>query len=114
MDVDELRGIGLFTGLTDAQLAELAAGGDEVPFEPGDVLFTEGEHADEWWVLLAGSLDLVRKVGQRTSWWRGWTCPDVGLVGSARGTTPASTSRRAAGPCPGGCCGWTRRACVSW
>jgi signal transduction histidine kinase len=64
MDIDELRGIGLFTGLTDDQLAELAAGGDEVPFEPGDVLFTEGEHADEWWVVLAGSLELVRKVGQ--------------------------------------------------
>jgi signal transduction histidine kinase len=64
MDVEELRGIELFTGLTDDQLAELASGGDEVPFEPGDVLFTEGDHADEWWVLLAGSLDLVRKVGR--------------------------------------------------
>jgi signal transduction histidine kinase len=64
MDVDELRGIELFTGLTDDQLAELAEGGDEVPFEPGDVLFTEGDHADEWFVLLTGSLDLVRKVGR--------------------------------------------------
>jgi len=64
MDVDELRGIELFTGLTDDQLAELAAGGDEVPFEPGDVLFTEGDHADAWWVLLSGSLDMVRKVGR--------------------------------------------------
>jgi signal transduction histidine kinase len=64
MDVDELRGIELFTGLTDDQLSDLATGGDEVPFEPGDVVFTEGEHADEWWVLLEGSLDLVRKVGR--------------------------------------------------
>ncbi len=64
MDIDELRDIELFTGLTDDQLAELATGGDEVPFEPGDVLFTEGEHADEWWMLLEGSLDLVRKVGR--------------------------------------------------
>jgi signal transduction histidine kinase len=64
MDVEELRGIELFTGLTDDQLAELATGGDEVPFEPGDVVFTEGEHADEWWVLLEGSLDLVRRVGR--------------------------------------------------
>jgi len=64
MDVEELRGIELFTGLTDDQLAELATGGDEVPFESGDVLFSEGEHADEWWVLLSGSLDLVRKVGR--------------------------------------------------
>jgi signal transduction histidine kinase len=64
MDVEELRGIELFTGLTDEQLSELAAGGDEVPFEIGDVVFAEGEHADDWWVLLAGSLDLVRKVGR--------------------------------------------------
>jgi signal transduction histidine kinase len=64
MDVDELRGIELFDGLTDDQLAELATGGEEVPFEPGDVLFAEGDHADDWWVLLTGSLDLVRKVGR--------------------------------------------------
>jgi signal transduction histidine kinase len=35
-----------------------------VPFATGDVVFTEGDHADEWWVLLSGSLDLVRKVGR--------------------------------------------------
>ena len=64
MDVEELRGIELFTGVSDDQLAELAAGSDEVPFDPGDVLFTEGERADRWWVLLEGSLDLVRKVGR--------------------------------------------------
>ena len=64
MDIEELRGIELFTGLTDDQLADLATGGDEVPFETGDVVFAEGEHADEWWVLLAGSLDLVRRVGR--------------------------------------------------
>ena len=64
MDVEELRSIELFTGLSDDQLADLATGGDEVPFEPGDVVFTEGDHADEWWVLLEGSLDLVRKVGR--------------------------------------------------
>jgi signal transduction histidine kinase len=64
MDVEELRGIELFTGLTDDQLAELATGGEEVPFEPGDVMFAEGQHADDWWMLLSGSLDLVRKVGR--------------------------------------------------
>jgi signal transduction histidine kinase len=63
MDVEELRGIDLFAGLNDDQLAELARGGEEVSFVPGDVVFTEGAHADEWWVLLAGSLELVRRVG---------------------------------------------------
>ncbi|MGC4111523.1 MAG: ATP-binding protein [Nocardioides sp.] len=64
MDVDELRAIDLFAGLTDDQLAELASDSDEVAFETGDVVFTEGERADEWWVLLSGSLDLVRRVGR--------------------------------------------------
>ena len=64
MDIDELRGIELFTGMTDDQLSDLATSGDELPFDVGDVIFTEGGHADEWWVLLEGSLDLVRKVGR--------------------------------------------------
>ena len=64
MEVEELRRIELFAGLSDDQLTELATGGDEVPFANGDVLFTEGDHADEWWVLLSGSLELVRKVGR--------------------------------------------------
>src|ERR1700755_1372895 len=64
MDVDELRGIELFTGLTDHQLGELAAGAEEVRFGTGDVVFTEGEHADDWWVLLSGSLDVVRWLGR--------------------------------------------------
>jgi signal transduction histidine kinase len=64
MQVDELRGIALFAGLSDDQLAELAEGGDEVAFQPGDIVFGEGDHADEWFVLIDGALDLIRKVGR--------------------------------------------------
>ena len=32
--------------------------------EPGADLFTEGEHADFWWVLVDGVLDLVRRTGR--------------------------------------------------
>jgi CRP-like cAMP-binding protein len=60
---DELRSIDLFRGLTDQQLSELAAGGSEVDFRPGQELFREGEHADFWWVLLDGVVDLIRHVG---------------------------------------------------
>ena len=101
MDVEELRGIELFTGLTDDQLAELATGGDEVPFEPGDVLFTEGEHADEWWVLLAGSLDLVRRVGREDVVVARMDVPGDGPAASARGMTTASTSPPDAASTPG-------------
>src|SRR5215469_1422880 len=62
--VDDLRAFSLFDGLTDQQLAELINGGTEVAVEPGVALFREGEHADFWWVLLAGSIDLTRHIGQ--------------------------------------------------
>ncbi|WP_152186478.1 ATP-binding protein [Segeticoccus rhizosphaerae] len=60
----ELRSISLFDGLSDVQLAELLAAGTEVPFEPGDELFQEGGHADFWWVVVDGALDLYRRVGR--------------------------------------------------
>jgi signal transduction histidine kinase len=64
MLIDDLRGVFLFEGLSDAQLRDLIAVGDEVRFETGDVLFREGEAADFWWVLLAGRVELLR----RTRW----------------------------------------------
>ena len=62
--VADLRGLDLFEGLTDAQLADLVAAGEEVRFGPGDELFRAGEHAEAWWVLVEGSVDLVRHVGR--------------------------------------------------
>jgi signal transduction histidine kinase len=64
MRVDELRPLPIFEGLTDGQLAELVEGGTEVRIEPGVELFREGEHADFWWVLVEGAIDLVRRVGR--------------------------------------------------
>jgi signal transduction histidine kinase len=61
---EDLRGIFLFDGLSDEQLGELIAAGDEVHFESGDVLFREGVAADFWWVLLTGRVELLR----RTRW----------------------------------------------
>ena len=60
---DELRSLDLFGGLTDQQLSELVAGSSEVGLRPGLELFREGEHADFWWVLLDGVVDLIRRVG---------------------------------------------------
>jgi signal transduction histidine kinase len=60
----DLRTIALFDGLSDVQLRELAAVGDEVRCQPGQELFHEGRPADHWWVLLAGTVRLVRQVGR--------------------------------------------------
>ena len=62
--VADLRGLSLFDGLTDAQLEDLVAAGDEVLFGPGETLFRAGERADAWWVLVDGAVDLVRHVGR--------------------------------------------------
>lgn len=61
--LDDLRPLDLFDGLTDQQLSELVAGSTEVRVPPGLELFREGEHADFWWVLLDGVIDLVRYIG---------------------------------------------------
>jgi signal transduction histidine kinase len=63
MGAEELRGIALFDGLTDDQLAELVEVGQETRFAAGDELFHEARPADVWWVLLEGTITLVRQVG---------------------------------------------------
>ena len=64
MSTAPIRSFGIFNGLTDDQLAELLAGSDEIRIEPGAELFREGEHADFWWVLVDGAIDLVRRLGR--------------------------------------------------
>jgi signal transduction histidine kinase len=60
----DLRPLGLFDGLNDDQLDDLARSGDEVRIEPGIELFHEGDHADSWWVLVDGVIDLRRHMGR--------------------------------------------------
>ncbi|HEY0619030.1 MAG TPA: hypothetical protein VGD15_15620, partial [Kribbella sp.] len=64
MRVDDLRSFNLFDGLADDQLAELIEAGTEVGIVPGVDLFHEGEHADYWWVLVDGAIELRRQVGR--------------------------------------------------
>jgi len=64
MLADELRPIFIFDGLTDAQVADLAAVAEKVAFEAGEELFREGDPADFWWVLLDGTVQIVRRAGR--------------------------------------------------
>ena len=105
MDPAQLRDIELFASLSDEQLAQLAGAGDEVAFAPGDRLFVEGEPADHWWVLVDGTLDLVRHVGAEEHrvgqmdlpgrWaggFRAWD-PDGVYLASAHGATAGRVLR---------------------
>src|SRR5690349_25012623 len=100
MLIDDLRDLFLFHGLSDEQLGELIAAGDEVRFETGDVLFQEGEPADSWWVLLAGRVELLRRtrweesvagVMDRPGVWAGgfraWS-DNAGYLATGRGASP--------------------------
>ena len=109
MRADELRPIGLFDGLTGDQLAELARDGTEVRIEPGVELFREGEHADFWWVLVDGAIDLLRHTGREVTlvgrmdvpgrWaggFRAWDEQGVYLA-TGRGSAPGRVLRVPAG-----------------
>ena len=47
--VDELRAVTILDGFTDAQVAELAAAGQEESYEPGARLFDEITGSDWRW-----------------------------------------------------------------
>src|SRR5687768_9437761 len=64
MRLEDLRALSIFDGLTDQQLSELLEAGEEHQYVPGEVLFHEGRPADTWWVLLEGTISLVRQVGK--------------------------------------------------
>ena len=61
--VDELRGLFLFEALSDEQLGWLCREGRVESVEPSWV-YREGERADDFYVLLEGSIVLTRRVGE--------------------------------------------------
>jgi signal transduction histidine kinase len=103
--VADLGALPIFQGLTDAQLSELVASGEEVPVVPGAEVFREGEPADSWWLLLDGAIELVRRIGREDAvvarmdqpgrWaggFRAWDEAGVYLA-TGRGTTPGRLMR---------------------
>jgi len=58
---DRLRDVGLFGALPDETLDFLLARGAVVPMTVGDVVFKEGDHARELFVLLDGELEVLKR-----------------------------------------------------
>jgi signal transduction histidine kinase len=63
-DFELMRSLFLFEAMTDGQLATLAASSDVVEVMPG-LIFAEGDLARFFFVLVAGELELSRRVGER-------------------------------------------------
>ncbi len=64
IDSADLADLPIFGGLSEIQVGQLADAGTAVPIQPGMILFTEGEPAEFWWLLIDGSIDLLRHVGR--------------------------------------------------
>ena len=64
MRIDELRELAIFEKVSDERLEQLLKVGRTIEIEPGLQLFTEGDPADDWWVLVDGAVDLFRTVGR--------------------------------------------------
>ncbi len=95
---DDLRAAFLTSSLTDDQLAELIAAGEERTFAPGEEIFHEGRPASILWILLDGKIELSRRIGDQTitlatmdepGRWAGglsaWGAPDEHAVTRATG-----------------------------
>src|SRR5947209_1394190 len=61
---DELRRLFLFADLDDAQLEWVARAGDVVHFPAGTAVSVEGEPAECFFVLLSGTMTMLRRVGE--------------------------------------------------
>jgi signal transduction histidine kinase len=63
LTADDLRALFLFENLTDGQLEWVAANGDVVEYAAGSEVSVEGQPAECFFVLLEGTLTMVRLVG---------------------------------------------------
>ena len=64
MGVEDLRTLFLFEGLTDDQLAWIAARGWELRLPEPTMLFAEGAAAENFYVLLEGEIQLLKRTGE--------------------------------------------------
>ena len=99
MLVDDLRTNFLTGELTDPQLTELAAAGEEIVFAAGEDLFCDSDQAEYLWILLEGQVELIRRStneaavlftmttpGQWAGGWQAWD--DTSLGAGSRALDP--------------------------
>lgn len=66
VDIDELRTLFLFEGMTDEQLSEVAVASDVRTYPAGAVVYRAGEASAALWVLIEGRIRLLRLSGNES------------------------------------------------
>jgi CRP/FNR family transcriptional regulator, cyclic AMP receptor protein len=62
--VDLLRQIPVFAGLSEEALSVLAQAVDEVDYQAGEIVVREGEPGNRMFIILSGSVEVVKNLGQ--------------------------------------------------
>jgi CRP-like cAMP-binding protein len=60
-----LRGLAPFVGLTEAELADIAAKMQRHRFAPGDVIIRQGDLGETFYLVTSGTVNVVRRAGAR-------------------------------------------------
>ena len=84
MDVKELQGIGLFSGLSKGELKRLGQWTDEVTVDEGYSLAKEGEFAYEFFVIEEGTADVIQGGNRLTELGPGEFFGEIGLLETER------------------------------
>ena len=84
MDVHGIRRLRIFAETDDDLLRTLLASATEVAFSAGEELFRAGDPMADWWVLLEGRIDLVRRTRREELVIRSMDSPGqwIGAVGA--------------------------------
>lgn len=93
VDADLLRGVPLFSGMTDRALEAVAKLGESVTFEAGDRMVTEGEPGDAFFVIVEGAAEVVAGGRAVSNLGPGDTLGEISLVdGRPRSATVTCTT----------------------
>jgi CRP-like cAMP-binding protein len=77
VDVDLLRTVPLFSGMTDRAIAAVADLAEESAFAAGDVLVSEGDPGDAFFILIDGTADVSQGGRQLASLGPGSTLGEI-------------------------------------
>lgn len=62
--IEDIRDIPLFAGLDEAQLGWIVSHSTECELKAGDLMFSEGQPADHFFVFLSGAAEITKQVGE--------------------------------------------------
>lgn len=90
--IDLIKGVPLFSGVSKAELAEVASIADEIDLPEDKVLIREGDTGREFFVLIEGSADVERSGGKIATLGPGDFFGEIALISKTPRTATITTT----------------------